>query len=71
MGLKITKNLDSVAGCFYELDMGLLCSYKLTFAVTMIGRSPDNLYYVRVHGKTLRGAYKQQGRNTMDGWSGE
>jgi hypothetical protein len=71
MGLKIIKSQDSVAGCYYVLDMGLLCNYRLTFGITMAGGSPVYVIDTIVHGKTMRRAYKQQGRMCMDEWSGE
>lgn len=68
MGLKVDKFYDPLGGCFYSLDMGLLCKYQYTFGTTLIGCRNES---IRVHGKDLRGAYKRQGRNMMVGWSGE
>jgi len=71
MGLKVSKLYDPVGGCYYKLDMGLLIHYTLTFGTTMAGYDPENMWSIRVHGKDLRGAYKQQGRCRMDEWNGE
>jgi hypothetical protein len=66
MGLKVNKLYDPVGGCFYELDMGLLCTYAGTFGATMTSTNPWHLESVIVHGKDLRRAYKQRGRNVME-----
>jgi hypothetical protein len=71
MGLKIHKSYDSIGGYFYTLDMGLLCRYMMTLGATMAGRAPEYMTTVIVRGKHMRRAYKQRGRETMDGWSGE
>jgi len=66
MGLKVNKLYDSVGGCFYSLDMGLLCTYSVTFGATIASTNPEYIEYVRVHGKDLIRAYKQRGRNIME-----